>query len=181
MNAPLRIVLFGAECTGKTALAEALAVRFDEPWSSEFVREFWDAHGGCVTAADLDAIARGQIAAEEAAVARARRVVFHDTDLLTCVLWDDLLFPGACPPWARAEAELRARGVALWLLCDTDLPWSPDPQRCFPDPVGRAMCRRLWREAVETRGLPFVAINGAGSQRVSRAITAVERRLAAIS
>src|SRR6185369_6192051 len=100
------------------------------------------------------------VAGEDAAAARARHVVFCDTELLTCVLWDDLLFPGACPAWVRAEADARARGVALWLFCDTDLPWSPDPQRCFPDAAGREMCRRLFREALETRGLPCVEIRG---------------------
>lgn len=178
MPEPLRIAIFGAESTGKTALAAALAARFGEPWSPEFVREFWDAHGGIITAADLDAIARGQIAGEDAATARAQRAVFHDTELLTCVLWDHLLFPGACPPWVRAEAEARTRGVALWLLCETDLPWLPDPQRCYPDAAGRAMCRRRWREALETRGLPFADITGTGPQRVAGAIAAVERLLA---
>jgi HTH-type transcriptional repressor of NAD biosynthesis genes len=175
--APVRIVLFGAESTGKTALAQLLAARFSEPWSPEFVREFWEAHRGVITAADLDAIGRGQLAAEATAVARARRAVFHDTELLTCVLWDDLLFPGACPSWVRAEAERRARDVALWLLCDTDLPWSPDPQRCFPDAAGRAMCRQLWREALVTRGLPFVDIQGRGPEREAKAFAAVARAL----
>jgi HTH-type transcriptional repressor of NAD biosynthesis genes len=178
MPEPLRIAIFGAESTGKTALATALAAHFGEPWSPEFVRGFWETHGGVITPADLDAIARGQIAGEDAAAARARRVVFHDTELLTCVLWDDLLFPGACPPWVRTEAETRARGVALWLLCDTDLPWRSDPQRCFPDAVGRAMCRHLWREAMETRGLPFVDITGAGPEREASARAAVARLLA---
>lgn len=177
MPEPLRIAIFGAESTGKTALAAALAAHFGEPWSPEFVREFWDAHGGTITAADLDAIARGQIANEDAATARARRVVFHDTELLTCVLWDELLFPGKCPPWVRAEAERRARGIALWLLCDTDLPWTPDPQRCFPDATGRAMCRKLWRDTLEQRALPFADITGTGPKRTAHAITAVERLL----
>lgn len=178
MPEPIRIAIFGAESTGKTALTAALAAHFAEPWSLEFVREYWDAQGGAITAADLGAIARGQIAGEDAAAARARRAVFHDTELLTCVLWDDLLFPGACPPWVRAEAETRARRVALWLLCDTDLPWSPDPQRCFPDAAGRKMCRRLWRDTLEQRALPFAEINGSGPSRTAEAIAAVERLLA---
>ncbi len=170
--APIRIALFGAESTGKSTLAEKLAAHFVAPWSPEFVREFWDTHGGIITAADLDAIARGQIAGEEAAVARAQRVVFCDTELLTCLLWDDLLFPGHCPPWVRAEAERRVRGIALWLLCDTDLPWSPDPQRCFPDAAGRAMCRQLWRDALTTRNLPYAEIQGTWPEREARAIAA---------
>jgi NadR type nicotinamide-nucleotide adenylyltransferase len=178
MAEPKRIAVFGSESTGKTSLAKRLAAHFQEPWSEEFVRKFWDEHDGEIRHEDLDAIARGQIANEEAAAAGARRVMFSDTDLLTCVLWDDLLFPGQCPAWVRTEADRRARGFALYLLCDTDLPFEPDPQRCFPDAAGRELCRRLWREALVTRGLPFVDIRGAGEAREAAAIAAVERVLA---
>lgn len=173
-----RIAIFGAESTGKSTLARRLAAHFDEPFALEYVREFWDEHHGEIVAADLDAIARGQMAAEEAAAARARRVVFCDTELLTNVLWADLLFAGQCPAWVRTEADLRCRHYALYLLCDTDLPFEPDPQRCFPDPEGRAMCRRLWRETLTSRGLPMVDIRGGGAERERRAIAAVEAVLA---
>ena len=148
-----RVSVFGPESTGKTTLAARIASHFSEPWSPEFVRGFWESRGGKITAADLDEIARGQIRGEEAAAAGARRLLVCDTELLTCVLWDDLLFPGACPDWVRAEADRRARGFALYLLCDTDAPFEPDPQRCFPDEAGRAMCRRLWRETITSRRL----------------------------
>ena len=177
-DAPLqRIVVFGTESTGKTTLAQKLAAHFGEPWAAEYVREYWDAHAGQITAEDLDAIARGQIANEAAAVARAQRVVFCDTELLTCTLWDDWLFPGACPPWVRAEAEVRARGYALWLLCDTDIPWAPDPQRSFPNPAERDRGRQLWRKTLEKRRLPFVDICGGWAERERTAIAAVERVL----
>ena len=174
----LRVVLFGAESTGKSTLAERLATRFGAPWSAEFVREYWDTQGGVITADSLDAIARGQLEAEDAAKARAEsggaRVVFHDTDLLTCTLWDDLLFPGTCPQWVRAEADKRARATDLFLFCDTDLPWAPDPQRCFPDEAGRAMCRRLFLEKLEATGSRWTRVYGADAERESRAVAAVE-------
>ena len=172
-----RVVIFGPESTGKTSLAEALAAHFGEPWAAEFVREFWELRGGKITGEDLGTIALGQIANEDLAVASARRVVFFDTDLITCTLWDDVLFPGACPPWVRVEAEERARGVALFLLCATDLPFADDPQRVFPDEAGRAKCATLWREALGSRALPFVEIRGAGPERVSAAVAAVETLL----
>ena len=182
MKPPLRIVLYGPESTGKSTLAAALAARFDAPWSAEFVREYWDTHGGVITAADLDAIARGQVAGEEAALARAgasgARVVFHDTDLLTCMLWDDLLFPGACPPWVRSEAGRRVKAADLYLFCDTDMPWTPDPQRCFPDAEGRAMCRRLWLETLERTGVRWTRVYGLADEREARAALAVEGVLA---
>ena len=179
MSEVKRIAVFGPESTGKSSLAERLAARFGEPWAPEFVRSFWEERAGRIVAADLEAIARGQIAAEEAAAAAARRVVFCDTELLTNVLWADLLFPGACPEWVRTEAEARARRYAVYLLCVTDLPFEPDPQRCFPDDAGRRMCMRLWRETLTARGLRFVEIAGAGAAREARAVTAVESVLRA--
>lgn len=170
---PLRIALFGPESTGKSRLAERLAAHFGEPWAPEYVRGFWDARGGRIVAADLDAIARGQVAAEEDAAARARRVMFSDTELLTNVLWADLLFPGQCPAWVRSESEVRARRFALYLWCDTDLAFEPDPQRCFPDEAGRERCRRLWSETLESRQLPFVRIHGDWTRREATAVKAV--------
>ena len=172
-----RIVIFGTESTGKSTLAERLAEHFGEPWSREYAREFWDAQDGRIAAEDLDAIGRGQIANEESAAAQARRVVFSDTDLLTCTLWNDALFPGACPAWVREQAEVRARRVARYLLCDADVPFVVDPQRCFPDEASRARARNVWRDALVTRGLPFVEIRGAWAERERRAIAAVEEIL----
>jgi NadR type nicotinamide-nucleotide adenylyltransferase len=179
MKAPVqRIAIFGPESTGKTTLAQRLAVHFGEPWAPEYVRGFWEEHAGRITAPDLDAIARGQMAGEDEAAARARWVLFCDTELLTNVIWADLLFPGQCPDWVRTEADQRCRNYAMYLFCDTDQPFVPDPQRCFPTEPGRAMCRRLWRETLATRGLPCVEIRGDWPQRTAAAIEAVTGILA---
>lgn len=172
-----RIAVFGTESTGKTVLAQQLAEFFGEPWAPEFVREYWESNGGKIGPEDLAAIARGQMANEEAAVGRARRLVFCDTELITCTLWNDLLFPGACPAWVRTEAEQRARSYTLYLLCDADVSFAPDPQRCFPGDTERAEGRRLWRHALASRGLPFVEIRGDWSERERAAIAAVQAAL----
>lgn len=177
MAKPWRVVVFGTESTGKTMLAAALARRFGEPWASEFVREYWDASAGNITASDLEIIARGQIASEDRAASLARRLVFLDTDLLTCTLWNDALFPGRCPAWVRAEAEVRARRHALYLLCDTDVPFVDDPQRCFPEPAARERARWLWRDALVSRGLPMVEIRGDWAERERVAAAAIEALL----
>ena len=142
------------------------------------MREFWDTHDGRISGPDLDLIARGQIANEESAVARARRIVFCDTELLTNVQWADLLFPGCCPPWLRPEAEARCRNYALYLLCAPDLPWAYDPQRAFPDEATRARQAKVWQAKLERRGLPFVVIGGVGETRLRAAIAAVETLMA---
>lgn len=172
-----RIVVTGAESTGKSTLAESLAKHFGEPWVPEYVREFWDAHDGVITADDLGTIARVQMETEDAAAARAKRLLICDTDLLTNVLWADLLYDGNCPDWVRTEADTRCHGYDLYLLCDTDIAFVDDPQRSFPDPEGRERCRQLWRETLVARDLPFVELRGDQDAREQRAIEAVERVL----
>jgi len=178
MSAARRIVIFGPESTGKTRLAHRLATHFGEPVAEEFVREFWEIKEGKIESGDLGTIALGQMANEDGAAEGAGRAFFCDTDLLTCVLWDDLLFPGKCPAWLRAEAEARVLQTDLFLFCDTDAPWTPDPQRCFPDEAGRAMCRQVWTEALVRRGRPFTLVTGGWAEREAIAVAAVASTLA---
>jgi len=179
MMSPLetrKVAVFGAESTGKTRLAGRLAAHFGVPCVPEYAREFWDAHGA-IALGDIPAIAREQWRREDEAAARAGAgLVICDTDALTTVLWSDLLY-GSCPDDIRRGAEARARTYALYLLLDTDVPFTPDPQRCFPDPADREKCRRIWRGALERRRLPFVEITGDWAEREQRAIAAVGARL----
>ncbi|RJS95214.1 AAA family ATPase [Salinisphaera sp. Q1T1-3] len=169
-----RVALFGFESTGKTTLASALAAHFNAPWSAEYVRGFFAARDGHVTAADLPMIARGQIANEEAAAARATDLVFCDTDLLTHRLWVDLLFPGRCPPWVRSMAPRRATRFALYLYCDIDMPWVDDGQRTFARPSERARLAERWQAALAALPVPSITLRGDFETRFARAVTAVE-------
>lgn len=169
-----RIAIFGPESTGKTRLAEQLAASFGVPVVTEYAREFWDLHG-VITLEDIPGIAREQWRREDEAAA-ANRVVICDTEALTTVLWSDLLY-GTCPEDIRREADRRAKNYALYLLLDIDVPFVPDPQRCFPDPADREKCLRIWRGALERRQLPFVEIRGDWAARETLAIAAVERIL----
>ncbi len=177
----LKVVVYGLESTGKTGLTKRLAEVFKEPWAAEYVREFWERNDGQITGADLEAIARGQMKNEDDALARAERVVFCDTDLLTCTLWDDLLFPEECPAWVRVEADRRAAETDLYLLCHPDIPYVVDYLRgdgtCFPDPADRKRLMKLWRRTLEERGLHYVEIKGDWAARERRAVEAVREEL----
>lgn len=170
-----RVAIFGPESTGKTVLAEKLAAHFGEPCVPEYARQFWDEHGG-ITLGDIAEIAQQQARLEDEAAARAKRVVFCDTEALTTVLWSDLLYK-ECPAPTRLAAEKRSRHYDLYLLMNTDVPFTPDPQRVFPDETERAKCMTLWREALVFRDRRFVEIRGSWAERERAAITAVNKLL----
>src|SRR5690606_12547633 len=62
-----RVVLIGAESTGKTTLATHLAAHYRTAWLPEYVRQFVEAKGASPVAEDVPAIARGHLAAARAA------------------------------------------------------------------------------------------------------------------
>jgi NadR type nicotinamide-nucleotide adenylyltransferase len=178
MNAPLRIAVYGPESTGKTELAGKLAAHFRAPLVAEYARERWDAQGA-LALEDMLPVAKEQWRREDEAVAQCHlisdmaKVVICDTDALTTMLWSDLLY-GTTPDELRRVAEKRCKNYALYLLLDIDVPFAPDPQRCFPDPADREKAMRIWRGALDRRGLPYVLIRGNWAERERAAIAAVK-------
>ena len=178
MNPVLRIAVYGPESTGKTELAGKLAAHFSAPLVSEYARERWDQQGA-LTLEDMLPVAREQWRREDEALLRqgsggqaAPKLVICDTEALTTMLWSDLLY-GTCPDEVRRGAEQRCRNYALYLLLDIDVPFAPDPQRCFPDPADREKGMRVWRGALERRQLPFTLISGGWAERETAAIAAI--------
>ena len=97
-----RISLTGPESAGKSTLAAQLAAHYGTAFVPEFAREYLEKNGPAYALPDLAAIARGQLAAEDAAAAQATRLLFCDTDLLVIKIWAENAF-GTCPPWVLAE------------------------------------------------------------------------------
>ncbi len=172
---PLVVVVIGSECTGKTTLAGELARLFDVPWSKEFAREYVGRKPTALDASDVEPIARGQAAGEQAAeldaAARGRGLVVRDTDLYSTTVYSRHYY-GSCPAWVEEAA--RERAGDLYLLLCPDVPWVPDgPYRDRPDEDDRRRIHGQFRGALARAGVRVVEIRGSWGDRRAQAVSAV--------
>ena len=167
----MRVVVTGSECTGKTSLAAALARHFGTFWVPEFARRFVEQAGRPPRYADVDAIARGQLALEDELARRAGELLVLDTDLLSTLVYSPHYF-GDCPAWI--EDAWRQRAGGLYLLAGIDLPWAAEDG--FRDRGDRrAEMHGLFRTALQDRGLTYRDVTGLHEARLETAVRAVEQ------
>lgn len=176
MNPAMKVlVLAGPESSGKSWLAEHIQRRFGGELVSEYVRDFIDQAQRDTCYADIPVIARGQLAREDAARARAPQLLILDTHLLSNILWSQALF-GNCPAWL--ERELTARHYDLHLLLSPEgVEWISDGQRCQPLLEERQAFFDATREWLDGHGQRYEVIEGDWSYRRERAFEAVQRLL----
>ena len=170
-----RICIFGPESTGKSTLARELAAHFKSTFVPEHARALLDPKNGVCEESDIDAIARGQIAAEAAAARQANRVLICDTDVLSTVVWSRLLFQ-RCPRWIEEAAQRRT--YDLYLLLDVDVLWVDDQQRYFPDDTDRSRVFRLFKQALDERQRGYIQVRGTWQERFARSVDAIQHVLA---
>jgi nicotinamide riboside kinase len=168
---PLIICVTGAECTGKTTLAETLAATLQVPLVPEIARAYLAGTTG-YTADDVLAIAREQQAAEQAALAE-RPLVVADTDLTVIQVWWEEKY-GELNSWLAAA--LAERSERRYLLPRPDLPWEFDPLR--ESPRDRPRLHRRYQQLLECGPFPYAQVEGVGEARFLRAIAQVEDWLA---
>jgi NadR type nicotinamide-nucleotide adenylyltransferase len=169
-----RVCVVGPESTGKSTLARDLAAHFGTTWVPEYARALLEPRANPnetapVAREDMIAIARGQVASEEALARNAERVLFADTDALTTLLWSDHFF-GAHD---AALDELAARhGHHLYLLTSPDVPYVQDAVRYAPEERSAFFDRM--RAELDARQRRYVVLEGDWDARRARAIAAVD-------
>ena len=164
-----RVTVTGSESTGKTWLAQRLATRFHTLWVAEFARQYALHKAAPLDESDVEPIARGQIEAEDTAIARAGNVAILDTDLVSTLVYATHYY-GACPAWVERAA--RERLAELYLLCDVDVPWVADSARDRPN--ARHAIHAAFAKRLDEFGARYVIVRGTWEQRESSAVGAVE-------
>ena len=169
---PKLICLIGAESTGKTTLAQALAAHFNCLWVPEYLREFCESRGRTPTRGEQSLILETQVIHESAALMSARIAnapyLFCDTAPLLTAIYSEFVFNDqSLFPRARA---LHAR-YALTLMLEPDIAWVADEQR--DGAHVRQPITEMISNVLTALNLPTASISGQGDARFVAALAAI--------
>jgi HTH-type transcriptional repressor of NAD biosynthesis genes len=173
-----RVVLIGAESTGKTTLAEMLAQRFETTRVPEYGREYWARKvAGLSMAGELPPwtsdefvhIAAEQQRREDVAARVANKVLICDTNAFATGTWHERYAGVRC---AEVDAIGARDKVHLYLLTEPDFPFVQDGLR--DGEHIRDWMHGRFAELLAALPTPTVPLRGPLEQRVVDASAAIE-------
>ncbi len=175
-----KVVLLGAESTGKTTLAARLAADHGTLWMPEHGRDYWlrhqDAHGR-LSPAQLVELAQEHRALEDALALEADRWLFVDTNALTTAAFCRW-YHGFVPDELEALAAAAATRYRHTFLCADDIPYVEDGTR---NGAGHRADFQRWIVAdLAARAIPYHTLRGplpAREAEVARVLAAASRFL----
>lgn len=173
----LRIVAVGAESTGTTTIARALAEHYRTPWVPEYGRMYYEGRQPSAEPWRTDEfvhIAMMQNLIEDQLAETANRILVCDTDSFATSVWHER-YMGV---WADdVEACSSGRRVDLYLLTGDDVPFVQDGTR--DGESVRDWMHRRFSDLLSTRHVPVVELRGSHEERMARAVAACDTLLAA--
>ena len=169
-----RVCLVGAESTGKTTLAAALAAHYHTNWVAEYGREYSEEkmRGGDPSkweSAEFETIAREQNRLEDAAARRANRLLVCDTDAFATSIWHRRYLEKRSP---AVEALAAPRKHDLYLLTGIDIPFVQDGTR--DGEHIREWMHRTFIEELEATGRPYRLVTGSPGERLRQSIELID-------
>lgn len=168
-----RVCVLGAESTGTTTLAKALANYFKTNWVEEYGREYSArklADGDTAwTTPEFLHIASEQARREDMAARTANRVLICDTNAFATVLWHRR-YTGR---HSEDVAAVASRGRCdLYLLTGDEIPFTQDGTR---DGEHIRHDMHIWfEEALAAQSVPWHLLRGSTESRLQTAITLIE-------
>lgn len=175
MRPCVRVAILGAESSGKSTLAAALAARYGTVWVPEYLREFVEMQGRVPLAADQFGIARTQIEREAAAAPQARDFLFCDTTPLMTAVYSRHYFDGAD---AQLAALADATQYDVTLVTAPDSPWVADGLQRESEAV-RQLIYRYLLDALDARGIVYHVLHDNLEARLDQAAPLLRQALAA--
>jgi HTH-type transcriptional repressor of NAD biosynthesis genes len=160
-------VITGAESTGPTTLAAALAERLGTVWVPEVGRAVSEARGipAVWTDEDFAMIARRQQRDEDRLARVSGPVLVCDTDALATCLWQERYMGRST---GQVEAIAASRGYALSVLTSDDIPFVQDGLRDGEHLRGWMTSR--FRSRLRA---PWIEVSGSVDSRVEQVLAAL--------
>ena len=161
-----RVVLIGAESTGKSVLAEALALELGTVWVPEYGRCYWEGrrHLG-YQHWDTDEFHRIAMAQRQLENNLARLtvngVVIADTDGLVTNVWHERYLERVTPSFITPKPD-------LYLICSPDFPWQQDGTR--ESEQERQWMHERMLELAKKSGAAVEVLSGPHVERLSHAL-----------
>ena len=165
------IVVTGPESTGKTLISEFLARKLNGFCIPEFAREYIIGIKRPYTYQDLEIIAETQIKQRKLAEVKYKGYIILDTWLIITKIWFDEVY-GRYPLWL--DESIYNHPVDLYLLCEPDIPWIPDPVRENGGERRKYLFNRYLNEIKKT-GIPFEFVSGINEERFNNALNKVNQ------
>ncbi|MCK4361633.1 MAG: ATP-binding protein, partial [Bacteroidales bacterium] len=119
---------------------------------------------------DILKIAKGQIKNEEILSLKANKMLICDTELLVTKIWIEHKYK-KCHPWILET--IKKHTYDLYLLCNIDLQWQPDPQREHPQL--RDYFLNLFKNELINRKFNFDIVSGQSTERFKNAIRIIDK------
>ena len=170
MTSCVRIILTGPESTGKTNLAAQLAERYNTVFIPEYAREYIQNLGRPYDYSDIEHIAKYQADQMKEFSSRELKILFVDTYLVITKIWFEWIYK-RYPQWLNDEL-LKTKND-LYLLCEPDLPWYPDPVR-ENGGEARKVLFNLYKNELEKNALHYRCVSGKGVERVRHAFEQID-------
>ncbi|MES2466509.1 MAG: AAA family ATPase [Verrucomicrobiota bacterium] len=167
-----RVCLLGAESTGTTTLAKALAGRLRTAWVPEYGREYSEAkaeRGGIIWhTGEFITIAREQARREDAAARACNRVLICDTNAFATTLWHRRYMGTRSP---EVEALAATGQCDLYLLTGDEIPFVQDGLR--DGEHLRHEMHQWFGDALTRQPVPWVLLSGPIEERLEKALACI--------
>lgn len=168
MNNSIKIVLTGAESTGKSTLAQGLSEQFNGIYVPELARSYIENLQRKYIYADIEEIARLQIEKEKG-LHNYQRFIFFDTWLIITKVWFDFVY-GKHPDWLHQA--ISKSNIGLFIICDIDIPWMEDPIR-ENGGENRQKLHNIYISELEAYNFNYKIVSGNKNERLQNATTIV--------
>jgi NadR type nicotinamide-nucleotide adenylyltransferase len=172
-----RICIVGAESTGTTTLARALAEHYKTVWVPEYGRTYSEGKltagaEGTWNSDEFMHIAHQQIAMEDTLAESSNGLVICDTDPFATSIWHERYMGTPLPALDTLATE---RYYDLYIVTGDDIPFEQDGTR-DGEHIRHDMHKRFI-EKLTAHNKPFVVVAGNREERLRSAIAEIEKVL----